>query len=333
MNGVGLRAKYEPDPAFFYPFNDNVKRFVGEVLDHSAMLGLRGEITADYLKKLGFVPERDYTVIGCPSMYMHGILRENTDPKIDGLAVSLNGLVSAKTEQFYLALMASNAHTHIIQQRTSELIDLYYGRDLDLSTRSKEFARHNIFDAFDYKSMKARGRVQFFTDLPNWIHYLKPFPLFVGTRFHGTVAALLAGIPTIITPFDSRTRELAAYHQIPTITEQDLEKGIAVESLQELADFEQVARAQEKTLSHYISFLKCNRLSSVFDEQDDLSFGQAPMEKHGFSQWTPSAPIPAYEVCGVPEQMARTAEYVLIKGGEKSSQTHRKKIKRTADDK
>ena len=317
VNGVGLRAKYEPDRSFSFFFNDDVRRFVREILNHSAMLGLRGETTGDYLKSLGFIPERDYTAIGCPSMYMHGMLPENNDPKNGNVAVSLNGLVPPLLEKLYTDLLASSEDLQIIQQRTSELVDLYYGRKLDLSTTPPEFARRNIFAAFDYQAMKAAGRVRFFTDVPNWIHYLKPFSLFVGARFHGTVAALLAGVPTTITPFDSRTRELAAYHQIPTITEQDLEKGLSTESLQALADFGQVKKAHEKNFAHYKDFLKRNGLSSIFDEQTDCSFGQSPMEKQIFRNWKPSALLSAYETCSGAERLARTVEYVLIKGGKR----------------
>lgn len=317
VNGVGLRAKYDPDPAFSFPFNDDVKRFVRAVLDHSAMLGLRGEITGDYLKKLGFVPERDFTAIGCPSMYMHGSLKENGRLENGSVGLSLNGLVPERLEQFYIDLITTNENAHIIQQRSEELIDLYYGVERDLSTKVPEFSQNNIFEAFDFRAMKADGRVTFFTDVPDWIHYLQSFSLFVGARFHGTVAAVLAGIPTIITPFDSRTRELAAYHQIPTITEKDLEKGFEMEALQDLADYGQVIKAHEKNLSHYKEFLKSNGLPSVFDEQSDLSFGQSPMEKQGFMNWKPNKLITAYVVCGSLERAARTAEYVFIKGAKR----------------
>ncbi|MBQ5976799.1 MAG: polysaccharide pyruvyl transferase family protein [Oscillospiraceae bacterium] len=317
VNGVGLRAKYDPDPDFSFPFNDTVKRFVGEVLNHSSMLGLRGEITGDYLKKLGFLPERDYTVIGCPSMYMHGSLKENGRPENGSVGLSLNGLVPERLEQFYIDLITTNENAHIIQQRSEELIDLYYGVERDLSTKVPEFSQNNIFEAFDFRAMKADGRVTFFTDVPDWIHYLRSFSLFVGARFHGTVAAVLAGVPTVITPFDARTRELAAYHHIPTITERDLQQGSGKKSPWEVADFDQVVKAQEKNLSHYKDFLKCNGLPSVFDEQTDLSFGRSPMENQAFNKWKPSAPISAYEACALPERAARKAEYVLIKGAKR----------------
>lgn len=68
--GVGLRSSYEP--VFDNSFDEDVKRFVKAVLNHSAMLGLRGEITGEYLKRLGFSEDVDYTPIGCPSLYMYG---------------------------------------------------------------------------------------------------------------------------------------------------------------------------------------------------------------------------------------------------------------------
>ncbi|MGN0180992.1 MAG: polysaccharide pyruvyl transferase family protein, partial [Candidatus Ornithomonoglobus sp.] len=43
--GIGLRAPYEPGLNNKFIFDEAAKEFVKAVLDHSAMLGLRGEIT------------------------------------------------------------------------------------------------------------------------------------------------------------------------------------------------------------------------------------------------------------------------------------------------
>lgn len=48
--GVGLRADFEPKLNIPRSFDKTTKEFVSEVLNHSACLGLRGEITAQYLK-------------------------------------------------------------------------------------------------------------------------------------------------------------------------------------------------------------------------------------------------------------------------------------------
>lgn len=47
-------------------------KFVKAILNKSAILGLQGEITAAYLRKLGFTEEKDFTVIGCPVVFMNG---------------------------------------------------------------------------------------------------------------------------------------------------------------------------------------------------------------------------------------------------------------------
>ena len=70
--GIGVRAPYEPEVDFSYSFDDVVREFLKAVLEKSAIIGVRGWITADYLSRLGFKEERDFTIIGCPSMYTFG---------------------------------------------------------------------------------------------------------------------------------------------------------------------------------------------------------------------------------------------------------------------
>ena len=50
------------------PFNGIVRDFVRAVLDHSAILGVRGESTARYLEFLGFREGDHFRVLGCPTL-------------------------------------------------------------------------------------------------------------------------------------------------------------------------------------------------------------------------------------------------------------------------
>ncbi|MBQ6038603.1 MAG: polysaccharide pyruvyl transferase family protein [Bacteroidaceae bacterium] len=70
--GIGFRTTYEPQFCITPELDSIVKQFVSAVLEHSSKLGLRGEITATYLSKLGFKEDRDYVPIGCPSLYTYG---------------------------------------------------------------------------------------------------------------------------------------------------------------------------------------------------------------------------------------------------------------------
>lgn len=66
--GVGLRAPYEPNLNEKRACDSAVFNFVKAVLNKSAVVGVRGEVTGAYLSKLGFEEEKDYSVIGCPSI-------------------------------------------------------------------------------------------------------------------------------------------------------------------------------------------------------------------------------------------------------------------------
>lgn len=309
VNGVGLRAAYEPQLETPRPFDADVKAFVKEVLNHSSMLGLRGAITGEYLSKLGFIPERDYTIIGCPSLYTYGSLEANKSTGSGSIAVSLNGLVPPNLKDFYVNLLEKHPNTHLIQQRRVELLDLYYNRKKDLSTNVAEFANRNIFQSFDYSELKAEDRVHFFTSVPSWIEYMKRFDLFVGSRFHGTVAAILAGVPALLTPFDARTREFADYHQIPTIADKELGRELQESELVQLAANSDFYRAHQRNLEHYKAFLKANNLYSIFDERSDLSYGNSPMEAAHLKNWQPYF-ISAYERCSSIQKLMRKAEYI-----------------------
>ncbi|MCI4170884.1 polysaccharide pyruvyl transferase family protein, partial [Bacillus spizizenii] len=69
--GVGLRAPFAPKLNEGFPIDQDVKAFVSAVLERSNMIGVRVEITAKYLSRLGFREGIDHTVIGCPSMYAY----------------------------------------------------------------------------------------------------------------------------------------------------------------------------------------------------------------------------------------------------------------------
>lgn len=72
--GVGLQTLEEDMQNFIriFPYGDILRDFFLAVLEKSPQIGVRGEFTAEYFKHMGFVPEKDFTIIGCPSMYLYG---------------------------------------------------------------------------------------------------------------------------------------------------------------------------------------------------------------------------------------------------------------------
>ncbi|MGN0613860.1 MAG: polysaccharide pyruvyl transferase family protein [Porcipelethomonas sp.] len=84
VTGVGLRNPYEPDFKHReYKFDNSVKKFIKAILEKSAIVGVRGQITGDYLKHLGFIEDKHYMIIGCPSMFSNGCNLSVRDFKFD----------------------------------------------------------------------------------------------------------------------------------------------------------------------------------------------------------------------------------------------------------
>ena len=50
-------------------------------------------------------------------------------------------------------------------------------------------------------------RIRFPVEAWTWLEYLRDFDFATGTRLHGNVAALLAGVPAVLLAHDSRTLE------------------------------------------------------------------------------------------------------------------------------
>src|SRR5690606_15105485 len=60
-------------------------------------------------------------------------------------------------------------------------------------------------------------KAEFHLDASRWISSLSNKKFSFGTRIHGNLAAVIAGVPCVILAHDSRVLELAKYHKIPYI--------------------------------------------------------------------------------------------------------------------
>src|SRR5699024_1781948 len=122
--GVGLRAPFEPKLNEGFPFDDDVKEFVKAVLEKSNMIGVRGQITADYLTRLGFREGIDHTVIGCPSMYSFGRelkIRDNKITRESQVCVNSSMLSPKKVLDFISKSMNDYPNHYFIPQWRKEM--------------------------------------------------------------------------------------------------------------------------------------------------------------------------------------------------------------------
>ncbi|MCL2486633.1 MAG: polysaccharide pyruvyl transferase family protein [Oscillospiraceae bacterium] len=243
---VGIGAQFPPGSAKSgsAALDKDALDFCRAVLKRSASVGVRGEITYDYLRGLGLRDE-EVDIIGCPSMFTRGAdLSINLDGinqvniKMSGegrssggqplragdgpVKIAVNGSGFAgptgaayRNPPWFLEFLRGALDEYpgsvFIPQELDEGLAVWQGRRPEGDKFEPSYPHMPDDPVF------RQNRVRFFVNAPSWFDYLKGFDFAVGNRIHGTVAALLSGIPAMLIPTDSRTLELARYHRIPHI--------------------------------------------------------------------------------------------------------------------
>lgn len=263
--GVGLRASFEPNLDKGFPFDNAVIEFVKAVLNRSSIIGVRGEITAKYLSKLGFKEGVDHTVIGCPSMYTFGRELKIRDTNIttdSKIAVNSSMLSPDNVLKFISRSMKEYNNHYFIPQWMKEMILVYTG-----TGKLKEDANYPTKMSDE---VYMRGRVPFFLNAKTWIDFLRDVDLSFGARLHGNITATIAGTPSILLPKDARMRELAEYHQLTYVFANELTENTRLEDLIEKVDFHAPEKVQAQNFDKFIEFLNTNGIEHIYKNSVDL---------------------------------------------------------------
>lgn len=257
--GVGAQANLAYDTARLKPMEPSVRGFVAAVLDRSPSIGVRGELTHDYLQGLGF---RDVEVIGCPSLFLNGadMHVEKRRPILDSdskLAINVSpyvvsmGPIVAHHVERYPDL------TYIPQDLDTLEMLLWgdVGADVDPADPRPIHLAHPLF---------RDDKVRFFTDPMPWLDFLATRDFSFGTRIHGNIAAILAGTPAYVLAHDSRTLELARYFEIPHRPMRRSDPMIDAADLYAEADYGPLNRGHAARLATFVAYLDRHGLDHVF---------------------------------------------------------------------
>lgn len=271
--GVGLKAPYDYDVKKGFDFDDDVKDFVNAVLSKSKIIGLRGQLTADYLESLGFVPEKDFSVIGCPSMYTFGKkinLKKIELSESSSISINASNIASENAMNFLNEISLKYKKYYFIPQSYQELLLNYFGFG-EIGNVPYNFPR-NIGSKF-YKE----GKVKYFLNAKSWFDYMKDIDISIGTRLHGNIVATINGTPSITIIHDARMKELADYHALPSISGEAIGKYNNLTQLINDIDFQKVEKQHEKRFNHFIDFIEENGLDHIYEENRNNIY--APLDK------------------------------------------------------
>ncbi len=261
--GVGIQESFDPDLNAEHVFDEAARDFVSAVLEKSESIGVRGEITGEYLRRLGFT---DYTVIGCPSMYMRGdnLLLKESRPLTTDSTISITA--SSGMPDTFLQMIENTRRRFpnhfFVPQEIKEFKLMYAGVGFP-----QRFPGHDIYPNKISREIYHNGKARMFYNVPAWLEYMKGIDFSFGSRIHGNLIAVLAGVPSVVFSFDSRTRELAEYHNIPFVPMDCINENTDIIELYENADFSKVLQGHEKRFGQFLQFLDCNRIPHLNREE------------------------------------------------------------------
>jgi hypothetical protein len=275
--GVGSQANVHNDSKRLRPIEPAVRDFVSAVLDRSPTIGVRGELTQDYLARLGF---RDVEVIGCPSMFLHGdrLQVEKRRPTIEPDArLSIN--VSP-----YVKAMGPIVRHHVerypnmtyVPQDLDSLELLLWGDHGDPVPPDDPRPIHRAHPLF------REDRVRFFVDPWPWFRHLATQDFSFGTRIHGNIAALIAGTPAYVLAHDSRTLELVRYFEIPHRLMLDTAPDTDAAELYAEADYGPLNHGHAARFATFVGYLERHGLDHIFRSGDPEPTFDARMDATPF---------------------------------------------------
>jgi hypothetical protein len=235
--GVGAQS---PTTAEIPRVKPGTLRLLNLVKDRTNSIAARGAFTCDVLSRYGF---KDATPTGCPSLLLAGpkgprlsSLRHRLSPEHCCVHSTRHMYNECDQPKTYLFQQALKLQMDLILQ--SELPDMYFALGRTGNAQIVERAKVVLQKVYGRKQfsevhrfLQRHGKV--FIGYDRWIEYLKTKSFCVGTRFHCTVAALIAGTPATLITHDSRTEEMAKCMRVPAIKVSDLDvmKDISLEEL------------------------------------------------------------------------------------------------------
>lgn len=290
--GVGAQADLTYDAARLKPMEPTVRAFVTEVLNRSASIGVRGEFTEQYLKNMGF---RDVEVIGCPSMFMNGetfTLEKKSESLTAESRISVNGSHSAVRSHGLDAIIRQAheryPHLRFVGQNLLEA-ELLHWRET-----SNPIGAQTSMPTHPSHPMYREGKVRLYIDPATWIEELRAFDFSFGSRIHGNIAALLAGVPSTVLCSDSRTLELCRYFGIPHRKISETPRNIDPAELYEAADFGDLVNGHKERFLRFTGFMEKNGLENTFHHGDSGKAFDALLSKRALPAavrpWTGTDP-------------------------------------------
>jgi Polysaccharide pyruvyl transferase len=268
MVGLGAQANDMTNPAI--SLKEGTIRLVKVVSERSALIGVRGEFTARVLAHLGI---NNVQITGCPSYYMAGKAGYNirSTQLTDGTPIAVHAsrdvfghsFDADKMRSVVNSLYFEAARRNGIFVAQTEMDEITLAESKDQSERDAALARlMTIFKDIGHPDlMKAwfDKNMRVYWSVPEWLAAMKAYSFVVGTRFHGTIAALQAGTPAVCICHDTRTTEMCEFLGIPNVGLKTMDH-VDVTAIHAGANVQHLQRRYDELYPRFVEFLVENKL-------------------------------------------------------------------------
>lgn len=277
--GLGSQLRPGEAPAL----KPGTERFLRLMAERGGSIGVRGAFTAEVLWEMGI---RNTSITGCPSMLgmRAGTLARLAVavPSRDKVALNFSNNVRRHAlhpeamriceNALFQRLLSENAY-YVIQNERPEL-DMIAAMAAGNADRHTA-AMREVAALFGVSPSRAdvrlflERRMRVFFSVEDWVGCMATMGVAIGSRFHGNVAALLAGTPALFLVHDMRTRELCELMRLPHIL---LDRELPAEEILERAsalDYEPFIAQFARLTMEWRLFLDRNGLDVLFHEVEE----------------------------------------------------------------
>ncbi|WP_411838461.1 polysaccharide pyruvyl transferase family protein [Paracoccus sp. ME4] len=232
--------------------------------DNALVMGVRGLETRDWLHQNGF---GNAVALGCPSLYCYpqSILEidatelrakgQQAEVLTAGYVTTRDGHNQARGAALVRALKGLSA-SYVFQDEFfayGDLANRPFG--YNEATCMADAASLNAMLSAENGLPVSFRRYYYFNDSAAWRQAAHAHDVYVGDRFHGGVASLHAGRPTVMLAHDNRVEELADFFGVPRMTTGEFaRKGLAGTVAEDLSD-ERLARMKNTYRTRHAEFV------------------------------------------------------------------------------
>lgn len=245
-------------------------RLLRVISDLSHSIAVRGEFTAELCRKYGV---GNVEVIGCQSAYMAGIANWGSLPDAPATPAAAVGHVSFGPDEGQVLRLIMQSGSNIISQGNPLEEAIARGR---LSCAEFTRGAHDFGVWPEVRAILARGpetarryhafirdRFHIFYDTETWKAHLEHYDFAFGTRFHGNMIALHAGVPALWLVHDMRTQELCNHLALSQMPHGEVGPQTRLQDLAAATDYNAFKAAFPANLARFMGYLERNGVTHL----------------------------------------------------------------------